>query len=66
MDALITNVYSEYSLLQSTNRVDELVQAAKEAGYTALSLTDRHVLYGAVPFFKAVVKLGSNRCLASK
>lgn len=58
MDALITNVYSEYSLLQSTNRVDELVQAAKEAGYTALSLTDRHVLYGAVPFFQSCRKAG--------
>ncbi|MCF7523687.1 PHP domain-containing protein [Levilactobacillus brevis] len=43
-------VFSTYSLLQSTNRIDDLVQTAKKRGYTALALADKNVMYGAVAF----------------
>ncbi|ARQ94035.1 DNA polymerase III subunit alpha [Levilactobacillus brevis] len=46
-------VFSTYSLLQSTNRIDDLVQTAKKRGYTALALADKNVMYGAVAFYNA-------------
>ncbi|NEU29885.1 DNA polymerase III subunit alpha [bacterium LRH843] len=51
-----TYVYSEYSLLSSINRIEALVKKAKEFGYQALALSDHHVMYGAVPFYKACLK----------
>ncbi|GAF15950.1 LOW QUALITY PROTEIN: DNA polymerase III alpha subunit [Bacillus sp. JCM 19046] len=54
MQALLSNIYSEYSLLQSINRIEEFVAYAKQNGYSSLGLTDRNVLYGAVPFIKLV------------
>ncbi|MEK4565892.1 DNA polymerase III subunit alpha [Alkalihalobacillus sp. FSL R5-0424] len=58
MGAVQTAIYSEYSLLNSSIRIDELVQTAKQRGYEALALTDHHVMYGAVPFYQACVKHG--------
>lgn len=46
-------VYSEYSLLSAINRLPAFVERAKELGYQALALSDRHVMYGAVPFYQA-------------
>lgn len=51
-------VLSTYSLLQSTNRIDELVQMAKDRGYTALALTDKNVMYGSVAFYNACQRIG--------
>lgn len=51
-------VLSTYSLLQSTNRIDDLVQTAKDRGYTALALTDKNVMYGEVAFYNACQKAG--------
>lgn len=51
-------VFSTYSLLQSTNRLTELVQTAKQRGYTALALTDQNVMYGTVAFYNACQQAG--------
>lgn len=51
-------VMSTYSLLQSTNRIPELVQTAKERGYTTLALTDKNVMYGVVAFYNACRQAG--------
>lgn len=51
-------VLSTYSLLQSTNRIDELVQTAQQRGYTALALTDKNVMYGTVAFYNACQRVG--------
>ncbi|MDT8859410.1 DNA polymerase III subunit alpha [Alkalihalobacillus sp. MEB130] len=56
MEIVQTHIYSEYSLLSSTNRIEELVKKAKELGYHALALCDHHVMYGAVPFYQACIK----------
>ncbi|MDM5163941.1 DNA polymerase III subunit alpha [Bacillus altitudinis] len=45
-------VHSGYSLLSSAAKVKELVLKAKELGYQALALTDDHVMYGTVEFYK--------------
>ncbi len=49
-------VISSYSLLQSTNQLDELVKTAAERGYQALALTDRNVMYGTVAFYQTCLK----------
>ncbi|GGE52059.1 DNA polymerase III subunit alpha [Pullulanibacillus camelliae] len=46
------HVHSEYSLLDSTCRLETLVKAAKAKGFTALAITDTNALYGAIPFYK--------------
>ncbi len=52
------HVHSEYSLLDSTCRIDPLVERAKDLGMTSLAITDTNVLYGVVPFYKACQKFG--------
>lgn len=52
------HIYSSYSLLQSTLRPEELVKLAQEKGFQALALTDRNVMYGVIPFYKACLKSG--------
>ena len=42
------NVTSAYSLLESTIHPAELVKAAQQQGYSAVALTDRSVMYGAI------------------
>jgi DNA polymerase-3 subunit alpha len=56
MEIVQTHVYSEYSLLSSTNRIEELVKKASELGYDTLALCDHHVMYGAVPFYQACLQ----------
>lgn len=49
-------VISSYSLLQSTNQLEELVKTAAQRGYQALALTDRNVMYGTVEFYQICQK----------
>jgi len=58
MDFVHLCVRSAYSLLNSTIRIEKLVEKAKEMGFSALALTDENVLYGAVPFYKECKKHG--------
>ena len=50
--------HTEYSLLDSTCKVGEAMQAAKELGQQYLAMTDHGVLYGAVDFYKEAYKHG--------
>ncbi|WP_054635117.1 DNA polymerase III subunit alpha [Thalassobacillus sp. C254] len=52
------HIHTEYSLLKSTARIDELVQRAKKLNMGALAITDKNVLHGIVPFYKACKKEG--------
>lgn len=52
------HLHSEYSLLDGACRIDRIPLAAKEAGHTAVALTDHGVMYGAVAFYKACKKHG--------
>ena len=47
------DLHSEYSLLDGACRVADIPHAAKEAGHTAVAMTDHGVLYGAVAFYRA-------------
>ena len=52
------HVQSDYSLMDSTVKIDELVKTAKQLGYARLALTDNQVMYGVIPFYKACIKEG--------
>lgn len=52
------NVQTGYSLMQSTVQIDGLVKRAKELHMSALAITDEHVLYGVIPFYKACIREG--------
>ncbi|WP_283620651.1 DNA polymerase III subunit alpha [Limosilactobacillus avium] len=58
MDYVPLQVHSSYSLLNSPIQINDLVQAAKERGYSALALTDENILYGAVEFYNAAKQAG--------
>ncbi len=47
------HLHSEYSLLDGACRIQDIPQAAKEAGHTAVAITDHGVMYGVVDFYKA-------------
>ncbi|RGI31768.1 DNA polymerase III subunit alpha [Melissococcus sp. OM08-11BH] len=49
-------VRTEYSLLSSTNRIEELVYEAKNRGYTSLAITDIDTLHGVVIFYQECLK----------
>ncbi|SDN55521.1 DNA polymerase III subunit alpha [Alkalicoccus daliensis] len=52
------HIHSEYSLLESGAKIEDLVQKAKKEGFTSLALTDRSVMHGAVPFYQACIREG--------
>jgi DNA polymerase III subunit alpha len=52
------HVRSGYSLMDSTITIDKLIEKAKKLQFDGLALTDEHVLYGVLPFYKACVKNG--------
>ena len=45
-------VHSEFSVVDGTNRVEDLVKAAAHDAQPALALTDFNNLFGAVKFYK--------------
>ena len=58
MDFVHLHLHSEYSLLDGACRIEELCRAAKEAGQSAVAITDHGVMYGAVEFYKTAKKEG--------
>ena len=52
------HLHTEYSLLDGACRINELAGAVKEAGQTAVAITDHGVMYGVVDFYRACKKEG--------
>jgi DNA polymerase-3 subunit alpha len=50
------HTHSQYSVLQSTSRINDLVQTAADDQMPAVSLTDHANLMGAFHFIKAIKK----------
>ncbi|QDL37169.1 DNA polymerase III subunit alpha [Rhodoferax sediminis] len=46
-------LHTEFSVVDGTNRIDEIVQAAAHDGQPALAITDLSNLFGAIKFYKA-------------
>ncbi|MDO5725734.1 MAG: DNA polymerase III subunit alpha [Tissierellia bacterium] len=52
------HVHSEYSLLDGSARIHELVKQTKELGMNAIALTDHGAMYGIIDFYKECQKQG--------
>jgi len=46
-------LHTEYSIVDGTNRIDDVVKAASKDGQPALAITDLNNLFGAIKFYKA-------------
>ena len=57
-DFVHLHVHSEYSLVDSTIRIDQLVAACAAAGMPAVALTDQVNLFALVKFYSAAEKAG--------
>ncbi len=51
-------LHTEFSVVDGTNRIDEIVQAATDDGQPALAISDLGNLFGAVKFYKAARSAG--------
>jgi DNA polymerase III subunit alpha len=49
------HVHSEYSLLESSIKIKDLIDAACKLNMKAMALTDKYVMSGAVEFYKEAV-----------
>ena len=52
------HVHTEYSLLDGSSKIGELVAQAKELGMDSLAITDHGVMYGVVDFYRAAKAAG--------
>ena len=54
------HVHTEYSLLDGSSKIGELVGRAKELGMDSLAITDHGVMYGVIDFYRAAKAAGIN------
>ena len=47
------HVHTEYSLLDGSSKIKEIVKRAKELGMDSLAITDHGVMYGVIDFYRA-------------
>ncbi|MCL2527865.1 MAG: DNA polymerase III subunit alpha [Defluviitaleaceae bacterium] len=52
------HVHTEYSLLDGSAKISELVTTAKSYGMDSLAITDHGVMYGVIDFYKAATAAG--------
>ncbi|MBO4780969.1 MAG: PHP domain-containing protein, partial [Lachnospiraceae bacterium] len=52
------HVHTEYSLLDGSSKIKEILKRAKELGQDSLAITDHGVMYGAIDFYKAALDIG--------
>ena len=52
------HVHTEYSLLDGSAKIKELVHRVKELGMDSIAITDHGAMYGAVEFYKAALDAG--------
>lgn len=52
------HVHTEYSLLDGSSKISEILPRAKELGMDSLAITDHGVMYGVVDFYKEAKKVG--------
>ena len=58
MDFTHLHVHTEYSLLDGSGKIKDMVHRAKELGMDALAITDHGVMYGAIDFYRACLAEG--------
>ncbi|MES0341857.1 MAG: PHP domain-containing protein, partial [Candidatus Humimicrobiaceae bacterium] len=46
------HVHSEYSIMESTVKIDDLLEAASRANMESVALTDKYMMSGAIEFYR--------------
>jgi len=59
-------LHSEFSVVDATTRIDEVIQAAARDRQPALALTDLHNLFGAIKFYKQARAAGIKPLLGAE
>ena len=54
------HVHTEYSLLDGSSKIKEIIARAKELGMDSLAITDHGAMYGVIDFYKAAKEAGIN------
>ncbi|MDK2808304.1 MAG: polymerase subunit alpha [Clostridiales bacterium] len=57
------HVHTEYSLLDGSCKIKELIQRAKELKMNSLAITDHGVMYGVIDFYRAAKEMDINPIL---
>ncbi len=52
------HVHTEYSLLDGSSKIKEIVARAKELGMDSLAITDHGVMYGVIDFYRVAREVG--------
>ena len=52
------HLHTEYSLVDGTVRIKQLVEKARELGMPAVAVTDQHNFFGLVKFYRAAEAAG--------
>ncbi|MCI8517615.1 MAG: DNA polymerase III subunit alpha [Hungatella sp.] len=52
------HVHTEYSLLDGSSKIEELVARAKELGMDSMAITDHGAMYGVIDFYRAAKAVG--------
>ncbi len=52
------HLHTEYSMLDGSSKIDELVRRVKELGMDSVAITDHGVMYGVIDFYKACKREG--------
>src|SRR5699024_6714272 len=52
------HVHTEYSLLDGSCKIRELILRTKELGMDSIAITDHGVMYGVIDFYKAAKEAG--------
>ena len=57
-DFVHLHVHTQYSLLDGTPKIPELLDRAEQLGYSSIAITDHGVMYGAIEFYTEAKKRG--------
>ncbi len=60
------HVHTEYSLLDGSIRIKDLIRRTKELGMDSIAITDHGAMFGVVQFYKEAKKNGINPVLGSE
>jgi len=60
------HVHTEYSLLDGSSKIPELIARTKELGMDSIAITDHGVMYGVINFYKEAKKQGLSLSLDAR
>ncbi len=65
-DFVHLHLHSEYSILDSSSKISDIIKKVKDNGQEAVALTDHGVMYGVINFYKEAKKQGIKPIIGSE